>query len=330
MFIFILLHVDDLAVAATNQELLEDLKTLLEETYVISEDPGLTKYIGFLITHNPNKSITISQPGMIDNLIAKYGIENPASTPMSANFSTAITDLESPLCDLREYQVLNGALLYICETRFDIKYAMNALSMMSSAPRLVHFQALKRVLRYLLGTRTVGLTYNAAVPNRDGTVPQLKLSAMVDAAHNVHSKSRSHIGFGFTLGVHNAMFMASSHATKTTLTSSTETETFALVNCTKNAMHFSNLLNEIGISQTEPIVIHEDNQSTISLCSNADGLRKKAKHYLAHINFVQDQIENKTIVLEYIPSESNVADALTKPLIGEPFTSKSKKMQGFH
>jgi len=328
LFIFILLHVDDFAVATTNQELIDDLKLLLESTYVIEEDPGLTKYIGFQIVTNPDRSMTVSQPGLIDSLISKYGIVTTAKTPMSSTFST-LQDSDSPLCDIHEYRVLNGALLYICETRFDIKFAMNVLSMLSAAPQEKHFQALKRVLRYLLGTKMQGLTFLPAQPNSDGTISPPILSAIVDAAHNVHTKSRSHIGFCAKLGENStAMFMASSHPTSTVLTSSTESETLALATCTKYVMYASNLLKEMGFEQKRPVIIYEDNQSAISLCENPDGMRKKAKHFLSHIHFVQNQIDDRIIELQYIQTESNIADALTKPLTGSDFINKSKGLQG--
>ena len=54
-----------------------------------------------------------------------------------------------------------GSIMYIMlQTRPDIAYAVSKLSQYSSKPNEKHLQALKRVLRYLSGTKDLGLTFD--------------------------------------------------------------------------------------------------------------------------------------------------------------------------
>ena len=55
--------------------------------------------------------------------------------------------------------MLGSNMYTMLQTRPDIAYAIAKLSQFSSNPTEQHHQALKRVLRYLKGTKDLGLTY---------------------------------------------------------------------------------------------------------------------------------------------------------------------------
>lgn len=69
-----------------------------------------------------------------------------------------------PLSDPTEFQSLVGALQYLTFTRPNIAYAVNYASQFMSNPIDVHFQLVKRIIRYLQGTMAYGLTYSYAHP----------------------------------------------------------------------------------------------------------------------------------------------------------------------
>ncbi len=65
------------------------------------------------------------------------------------------------------YQALVGTLMYLMVgTRPDIAYAIGVLSQFMHNPGRVHWEAGKRVLRYLKGTKSMRFTYMAS---SDGT-----------------------------------------------------------------------------------------------------------------------------------------------------------------
>jgi hypothetical protein len=78
-------------------------------------------------------------------------------------------------------------------SRPNIAYAVNIMSRFVANPDIVHWQALKRVLRYLNGSLKGGLKYTIAAQEKDA------LEGYVDAdyASNVDTR-KSLLGFVFT------------------------------------------------------------------------------------------------------------------------------------
>ena len=65
------------------------------------------------------------------------------------------------------------------------------------------------------------------------------------------------------------------------------------------------------MSISDSLIIHEDNQSAISI-GNSNIISKKTKHIEIRYHFVKDLIDKCEIKLDYCPTEDMLADALTK------------------
>ena len=62
--------------------------------------------------------------------------------------------------DIKLFQMLIGSLLYIIlGTRVDIAFAVIKLARYASNPSNINFTAIKRVFKYLKGTKDYGITY---------------------------------------------------------------------------------------------------------------------------------------------------------------------------
>ncbi len=86
-------------------------------------------------------------------------------------------------------------------------------------------------------------------------------------------------------------------------------------------------MSELQITPMEPIVIYQDNQSAIKMCSN-ETLMGKSKHLLTKMTFVRDYTLSGAVALEYIPTAEMTADVLTKALHGAPFDKHVTQMMG--
>jgi hypothetical protein len=84
-------------------------------------------------------------------------------------------------------------------------------------------------------------------------------------------------------------------------------------------------LNEIGFIQQDPVVIFEDNKSTIHLV-NGRSNHKANKHINPKFKYVQQQIQLKSIHVCYLATEDMVADVLTKPLGGSQHRKLSSRL----
>ena len=141
-------------------------------------------------------------------------------TPLSTTDPLILHD-PSPTVEATPYRRLVGSLQYLAFTRPDISFAINKLSQFMHAPRQSHWQALKRVLRYLKGTIHHGLFLNRHSP--------LKLSVFSDSDWGgVNDAGRSTTAYILYLGTN--VISWKSTRQKYVSRSSTEAEYKAIAN----------------------------------------------------------------------------------------------------
>jgi hypothetical protein len=76
-----------------------------------------------------------------------------------------------------------------------------------------------------------------------------------------------------------------------------------------------------------PTLIHEDNTAVITL-GGAPTFHKRTKHFGIEWYATREAISLKELELEYIATEDQIADFLTKPLGGRLFTRHRSAMMG--
>lgn len=101
----------------------------------------------------------------IRDLLAKHNMldAKSVSTPLPESPKLTI-HAGDPLPDGSKYRSVVGSLQYLAFTRPDISYAVNRLAQFMHKPTSDHWQAAKRVLRYLAGTQTHGVFLHKASP----------------------------------------------------------------------------------------------------------------------------------------------------------------------
>ena len=167
-----------------------------------------------------------------------------------------------------------------------------------------HVTAVKRVFRYLNGTRNLGITYQ---PTSD-----TEILGFTDAdwAQDI-SDRKSTSGYVFTLSG-GAISWSSKKQTSVAL-STMEAEFVALSHATKDAIWLRTLLTDLGFPPSGPIRILCDNQAAISY-SHDHQFHARTKHIDIKYLHVRDSISSKEIQVTYVPSKDNCADIFTKGL----------------
>ena len=84
---------------------------------------------------------------------------NPVSTPMEENLKLTSNE-GSTFEDPTKYKNLVGSLIYLTTTRSDINFAVEIHSRFMHHPCEGHWNAAKRVLKYLEGTQSYGIKYS--------------------------------------------------------------------------------------------------------------------------------------------------------------------------
>ena len=219
---YILIHVDDLLVSAKSIAMIDDIFTELRKTYQITSSDDAEHYVGMYITRNwKEKSITVTQPGYIEELIDDYNVtcSTYPATPMveTPRLPSSSTNslLSKKLIEL--YQSKVGSLLYLAnQTRPDILFAVNMASRQTKAPTEADMVAVDRILQYVAGTPTMGLFFKSG----EG----VKLYATVDASYGNHSDRKSHTGCTLHIGLNSGAFVSRSKKQTVTADSSTVSE----------------------------------------------------------------------------------------------------------
>ena len=208
----------------------------------------------------------------------------------------------------RDYQAVVGALLYaaMC-TRPDIAFAVQQLSRHLQATTAAHWTVAKRVLRYLQGTKALGITYHSSA---DRDTPTVYGYSDSDWGGDLDTR-RSTTGYVFMLG--GAVISWSSRLQPTVALSSTEAEYMAVCSAGQEAVHLRQLLTGLQFAPTSPTVIFEDNQGCIALSENPVH-HQRTKHIDIRFHYTRDLVACGDIKLKYIPTADQLADLLTKAL----------------
>ena len=202
-------------------------------------------------------------------------------------------------------------------TRPDIAYAISRLSRYTHNHAYEHWNALSHLLRYLKGTMNLGLTYTGRPTVLEGYCDANWISN--------NDKTNSTSGYIFTLGG-GAISWKSSKQT-CNARSTMESEFVALEKVGTEAEWLRNLFVDIPKwdKPLPSISLHCDSQTAIACARNKIYNRKKRHIRLRH-NIVWQLISNAVIAMEFVRSEKNLADPLTKGLTRQLVYDTSRGM----
>jgi hypothetical protein len=300
------LYVDDILLSCRDAALLKEVHNGLVRRFLMNLLGEPRSYLGMDIERSA-RGIKLSLRSYIDKVLKKFGMDSakPQATPCAKRPEPRAEHEEQvSVADMRE---AIGTLLYLARmARPDIACVIGQLARFQTDPGREHMVAIKRVLRYLKGTRDAHLFFPAA------SKPELQLQGYSDSdyAGDVATR-RSTGGFIFFLG--GAAISWRSKLQAGVALSSTEGEYVALSVAAQEAIYLRNLLKELGVCSDKPTVIYEDNQAAIAIARSAQ-YHGRLKHVDVRAHFVRDQVQQGQILIEYCPTDKMVADIMTKPL----------------
>ena len=306
------LYVDDILISCSSDSFLKKLKSKLMNEYKMKDLGEVKQFLGVNVEQNEN-DIFIHQANFVQGLLQKFQFENckPMGTPVDISNKLKIsTDDDKPF-DIELYQKAVGSLLYLAtKTRPDISYAVNSVAKYCVKPNVNHWCAVKRIFRYLKGTINLGISYE-----RSKTKECLGFSDADWAGDNSDRKSTS----GFCFSLNSGLISWRSSKQSCVALSTAEAELVALSSAAQEAVWLRKMLIELNYADDKPILIFEDNQSTICL-AKSNKSHSKSKHMEIKYNFVKDMVNKNQVLLEYCPSSEMLADIFTKGLPSERFS----------
>ena len=211
------------------------------------------------------------------------------------------------------YRSLIGSLLWIARmTRPDIAFAMSYLSQFNCAYDARHYDALKRVLKYLYSTKDHVLVIEPTVKSTDLSIGVSSDSGW--ARHKLDRKSFS----GSQCTLNGAVVDWSCGKQRTVSTSPCEAEYYAACEGGKHGLHIKHMLEEITAGSDRfhlklPMLLNVDNKGAIALSQNTINNRR-SRHYEIWMYAVRDWVRKKWYAPRHVAGATLPVDAMTKPL----------------
>jgi hypothetical protein len=172
-----------------------------------------------------------------------------------------------------------------------------------ATPKESHVLAVKRIFRYLKGTKDFGLWYPKG--------KDISLIAYIDAdwAGCIDDR-RSTSGATFYLGECLVSWLRKKQSSVSYLQLS---RVYFSNNMLYTVLWMKQTLIDIQVEYDEPIPIYCDNTSTISISKNPV-MHSKMKHIPIKYHFLWEQVAEKNIRVEYVGTKEQVANIFTKML----------------
>jgi hypothetical protein len=193
-------------------------------------------------------------------------------------------------------------------TRPELTFTVGYLSRFMEEPCGDHLAAVKRVLRYVTGTRDLRLFYT----KQEEGPPKLIGFSDADLGGDIDTqRSTSGIVF-FSDGNPNSW---QSSKQKVVALSSCEAEYMAAVAAACQGVWLARLLTDMLGVESGTSLLLIDNQSAIALIKNPV-FHDRSKHIDICFHFIRECIEEGRIKLDYVPTANQVVDVTSHPQAG--------------
>jgi hypothetical protein len=238
------------------------------------------------------------------------GKARAVSTPYPAAAELKINDEEDdelPAAQVHQYHSAIGKLMWVLQERPDLSFAVKELSRSVQHPMGRHWGALKRLLRYLRGTKTMELYLEI-----DGEMDD-QIHVVTDAnwATGEGRKSTS----GGTVWMRGFLLGHWCRTQPTIALSTCEAELVAMSTGVVEAKLAQTLCKELTLDRQ--LHLHSDSAAGIASVS------KRGFGRLRHLDikqlWLQEEVRAGRLHVHHVNSADNVSDVLTKALAGQIF-----------
>ncbi|CAI7839023.1 unnamed protein product [Closterium sp. NIES-53] len=282
---YVLVYVDDLVFAIADTEALTLVKSELQKRHTCTDLGEQRSYLGLQITRDRARhTITLTQSHMVHQVLQCFDFQfsSPQPTPLSTSHSLSAPPWDESVESSGPYPELVGCLMYLMTCRRpDLAYPLSLLAryVAPGRHRKVHWDAAKRVLRYLCCISGMGLVLGGWGP--------VVLTGHADASWVDDSAMQR--------------------------SSSCEAEIYAGAMAAQELRWLTYLLTDLGEQPRSPLVLYVDNNTMIALCQE-HRLKHRTKHIALHYFLARELQQRGQLRVAYMASLANSADVFTKAL----------------
>jgi hypothetical protein len=311
----LVVYVDDIVITGDDEKEIQCLKKMLAKSFKVKDLGHLHYFLGIEVAYGM-QGIYLCQRKYVLDLLAETGMLGcrPAATPIEQNHRV-LADSGDPV-DKYQYQRLVGRLIYLSHTRPDIAYAVSVVSRYMHDPRSGHLDSVNRILRYLKSCPGKGILFSN---NGD-----LNIEGYTDADWaGCLDDRRSTSGYCVFVGKNLVGWRSKKQSVVARSTAEAEFRSMASGVC--ELIWLKLLLRELHLYNGAPLQLYCDNQAAIKIVNNPV-YHDRTKHVEIDRHFIKEKLEAGTLQVNYVRSEKQLADVLTKGVCVLNFSEICNKM----
>lgn len=333
-------YVDDLLIMGPNRDVVNSMKDELKREFEIKDLGMASYYLGVRITRNrPQRYLLLSQEAYNQRCLEELGVDDlkPAATPLATGSLVLATPNQDQATAeaIYNYQSGVGRLMYsMTQTRPDLAFLLSVISRYSHNPSTNNEKLLGHSFRYLTKTKNFALKigrpdrpiqiqwnnkdFRSDIPNKQS----LDVVAWVDSDWK-GDRATGKSTFGFIVQINDSTVHWRSKRTDRVMASTTEAEYHGVYQAMKALLWIRNLLFELRIPASYTIKC--DNQGAVKLTKNPE-FHQRTGHIPIDEHFVRNEIASKRVTIDWVPTNDQLADGLTKPLASNRHNTMTSRL----
>jgi hypothetical protein len=316
--IMIVIYVNDLIFTELNFAIIFRLKNALNDRFEMSDLNWCIYYLDMMIFKNRRfKQLILNQNVYVEQMLWNHEMWNCKSLIIFMNVSCRlIKAFDEYTVDKNfkiNYQSIVRSLMYIMlKIRSNIIYFISMINRYVFNLIQIHWQAIKRIFRYLRKTHHMKLMFREALKSLESYMN----SNWAENQDIKRSISK------YTFNVNNDVINWFSKRQFIVTLFICEIEYTKQILIAKEAIWLRNLMIQLtcDVEYSQTMIIYENNQSVIILIKNSQ-FHARIKHIDIQIHFIREKMIERFIDLIYVSIDQMIADDLTKSLVRDKFVS---------
>lgn len=297
-------YVDDGFVVGTDKGSIEMVMEHLQREFEIRVMDA-NCFLGFQIDQHDDGSIFMHQTAYANKVLQKFRMDDCVPVCIPSDPNQVLNKFDDSGASNFPYRHLVGSLMYLAiATRPDISYAIGNVSRYMENPTVAHEKALKRILKYIAGTKSHGILFK-----HNGN-HQLCGYSDADYAGDVDTRKSTS---GYIFRFNDSTISWRSSLQKCVSISTTESEYVSASEAVKELVWLKRLYEELLPNQRDETLFYMDNMSAIRLVKNPE-FHRRTKHIDVRYHFIREKFNDDLFKLEHISTDEMIADIFTKAL----------------
>ena len=333
------IFVDDLLVTGYPSKAIDHVERQLSERFEHTNQGEVEYYLGVEFTQVDQHTLLLHQSSYVESVLETFKMKEckPVSTPLPLNLDLSLKDSPDEVDrELQsEYRAIVGSLMYLYQwTRPDLGYAVTFLSRYLHKPGVKHMQAARHTLRYLQGTKSLGIRYTRDLNRLRVRGQDLNVIYGLSDSDFAGCKDTAKSTSGHIVLLNGGPIAYYSGRQTTVALCTAMAETIALAKLVVKIKYLRALLHDLNFCQTretnvDSTIVWVDNTAALAVATGNDYTHETLKHVTVKVRFLQECVQRKIVRLSYINTHKNISDMMTKQSSGPQFKAHRDFVMGY-